>query len=108
MNQSPRHVAAGVITLSLLLSGCLGDFVAQDNCDLSSPPPVKTLSEPDHEQVSGVDANVGLVLNNSGPPSRVTVLLDEKTLLDVELPDDQDCVHSPVYSHYYRLPGGKV
>ncbi len=102
------RLAAAVVGVSMLLAGCSTLLAGNDPCDLTSPPSPKALTEPGHPQVTEPEANVGIVVNNSGPPSRVTVRLDDKVALDVELPDSDGCAHSPVYTYYYNLQAGRI
>lgn len=90
-----RPVAA-LASLPMLLAGCSTFIEGDDPCDLNSPPSPKVLTQPVYPQVTEAHANIGIMVNNSGAPSRVTVRLDDKVALDVELPDSDDCAHSPV------------
>ncbi len=103
-----RRVGTALASAPLLLAGCSTLLAGDDPCDLTSPPSPRTLTEPAYPQVAEADGNVGIVVNNSGPPSRVTVRLDDEVALDVELPDSEGCAHSPVYSYYYNLQAGRV
>ncbi len=102
------RVGAGLASVSMLLAGCSTFFDRDDPCDLTSPPSPKVLTEPGYPQVGEAEANVAIMVNNSGAPSRVTVRLDDKVALDVELPDSDGCAHSPVYTYYYNLQAGRI
>lgn len=58
------------------------------------------------------EAEANLVLDLSSTTretTRVTILLDRKVALDVRTPAVADeCSHSPVYSHGFRVPGDAV
>ena len=108
MSSVGTPLAAALASVSLLLAGCSTLLGGDDPCDLTAPPSPKVLAEPGYQQVTEDEANVGILVNNSGPPSRVTVRLDDKVALNVELPDSQGCAHSPVYSYYYNLQPGRV
>ena len=106
----PRAAWAAIaVLLSVaVLTGCTRLWERSDPCDPGSPAPVKTVTEPAVRQVGENDGNVGIIVTNSGPPTRVTVRVDDAVALDVELPDSVGCSHPPIYTYYYDLPPGNT
>ena len=70
----------------------------------------EVVSEPEVAEASEEDSNLALDVNSvSSEPVRVTVRFDGKVALDIRTPaTPEDCSHSPVYSHEFRLPGRAV
>ena len=68
------------------------------------------VSEPEIAEASAAEANLALDVNSSSSEAvRVTVRFNGKVALDVRTPAvPDDCAHSRVYSHEFRLPGDEV
>ena len=103
---------AALTAVTLLTAGCAypADAPARvDPCDFRTVT-VELVSEPDIASVPEAEANLVLDLSSTTrEPTRVTVHLDRDVALDVRTPAVADeCSHSPVYSHEFRLPGESV
>lgn len=107
MSRAVRTPLAGVLVcLVLLVPGCSTLWDRGDPCDPGAPAAVKTITSPALPQVAENEGKVGIIITNSGAPTRVTVRVDGEVALDVELPDSSGCSHPPIYTYYYDLPPG--
>ncbi len=72
--------------------------------------PAEVVSEPDIAEASEAESNLALDLNSASSEAvRVTIRFNGKVALDVRTPAvPEDCAHSPVYSHEFRLAGDQV
>lgn len=99
------RLTVALVSLGLVSSGCTSLWPMQtDDCAVLSEVSPEVLTESAYPEVPEGEANTGVVVTNTGPPTRVTVRLDDKVALDVKLPGSNDCSHAPIYSFHYDLP----
>ncbi|MFC7727339.1 hypothetical protein ACFQW6_19680 [Nocardioides sp. GCM10028917] len=103
---------AALTAVTLLVAGCADSSNAPartDPCDFRNVT-AEVVSESEIASVPEAEANLVLDLSSTTrEPTRVTVHFDRDVALDVRTPAVADeCSHSPVYSHAFRLPGESV
>lgn len=104
-----RHQGSIPIVIAALVATACSSQAGASSCSVDPiDRPAEVVTQPQLAAVPERQSNLGLdVTSTSRRPVRVTVTLDDRLALDVNVPGaGRDCAHRPVYRYTYRLPRG--